>query len=115
MSSDQRLPGTWIHYCHNAEYLFFPFAETRRVREMLFEQLGVTDTNDLFATYAVLWRGTKREVEVLFENVRGLVTAVGPKGAPGEVLRSIQHDLGIKAPLADPDGWRAFLRGAASA
>ena len=30
---------------------------------------------------------------VLFENVRGLVTAVGPKGAPGEVLRSIQHDL----------------------
>lgn len=42
----------------------------RRVREMLFEQLGVTDTNDLFATYAVLWRGTKREVEVLFENVR---------------------------------------------
>jgi len=32
----------------------------------------VTDTNDLFATYAVLWRGTKREVEVLFENVREL-------------------------------------------
>jgi hypothetical protein len=31
----QRIPGTWIHYCYNAEYLFFPFAETRRVREML--------------------------------------------------------------------------------
>jgi hypothetical protein len=47
-----------------------PGNRRRRVREMLFEQLGVTDTNDLFATYAVLWRGTKREVEVLFENVR---------------------------------------------
>lgn len=30
-----KLPGTWIHYCHNAEYLYFPFCETRRVRELL--------------------------------------------------------------------------------
>jgi hypothetical protein len=30
-----RLPGTWLHYCHNAEYLYFPFRETRRVRELL--------------------------------------------------------------------------------
>jgi hypothetical protein len=29
------LPGTWLHYCHNAEYLFFPFCETRTVGEML--------------------------------------------------------------------------------
>ncbi len=29
------LPGTWLHYCHNAEYLFYPFCETRTVREML--------------------------------------------------------------------------------
>lgn len=30
-----RLPGTWLHYCHNAEFLFFPFSETRNVRELL--------------------------------------------------------------------------------
>lgn len=30
-----KLPGTWIHYCYNAEYLFYPFVETRRVRELL--------------------------------------------------------------------------------
>ena len=30
-----RLPGTWIHFCYNAEYLFYPFCETRRVRELL--------------------------------------------------------------------------------
>lgn len=30
---------------------------------------------------------------VLLENVRGLVTAVGPQGHPGEVLRGIQADL----------------------
>ncbi|MDM7933726.1 hypothetical protein [Tabrizicola sp.] len=29
------LSGAWIHYCYNAEYLFFPFCETRRIREML--------------------------------------------------------------------------------
>jgi hypothetical protein len=30
-----KLPGTWMHYCYNTEYLFFPFCETRRVRELL--------------------------------------------------------------------------------
>ena len=29
------LPGTWMHYCYNAEYLFFPFCETRSVHELL--------------------------------------------------------------------------------
>ena len=28
-------PGAWMYYCYNAEYLFFPFCETRNVREML--------------------------------------------------------------------------------
>ena len=30
-----RLSGTWLHYCHNAEYLLFPFCETRNIRELL--------------------------------------------------------------------------------
>jgi len=29
------LPGVWIYYCYNAEYLFYPFCETRNIREML--------------------------------------------------------------------------------
>ncbi|MEP3347543.1 MAG: hypothetical protein ABJN34_08400 [Litoreibacter sp.] len=28
-------PGVWMHYCFNAEYLFFPFCETRNVRELI--------------------------------------------------------------------------------
>jgi hypothetical protein len=28
-------PGLWFYYCYNAEYLFFPFCETRSVGEML--------------------------------------------------------------------------------
>jgi hypothetical protein len=30
-----RVSGAWIHYCYNTEFLFFPFCETRRVRELL--------------------------------------------------------------------------------
>ena len=28
-------PNQWIYYCYNAEYLFYPFCETRAVTEML--------------------------------------------------------------------------------
>ena len=28
-------PGAWMYYCFNAEYLFFPFCETRTIGEML--------------------------------------------------------------------------------
>jgi len=30
----QAKPKAWIHYCYNAEYLFFPFCETRNIREL---------------------------------------------------------------------------------
>jgi hypothetical protein len=29
------VPGQWLHYCYNAEYLFFPFCEQRRVGEAI--------------------------------------------------------------------------------
>jgi hypothetical protein len=29
------VPGEWIHYCYNAEYLFFPFCEQRRIGEAI--------------------------------------------------------------------------------
>ena len=28
-------PGIWMYYCYNAEYLFFPFCESRTIGEML--------------------------------------------------------------------------------
>jgi hypothetical protein len=31
----ERCPGTWLYYGHNAEYLFYPFRETRRVGELV--------------------------------------------------------------------------------
>jgi hypothetical protein len=49
-----------------------PGNRRRKIREMLFEQLGIDDTSDLFTTYVYAWRGTRREVEVIYENVREL-------------------------------------------
>ena len=28
-------PSVWMYYCYNAEYLFYPFCETRSVGELL--------------------------------------------------------------------------------
>lgn len=28
-------PGQWLYYCYNAEYLFHPFCETRKIAELL--------------------------------------------------------------------------------
>jgi len=44
----------------------------RRIREMLFEQLGIEDRNEFFLTHDFLWRNTRRTCEVLFRNVREL-------------------------------------------
>jgi hypothetical protein len=30
----EKVPGQWIHYCYNGEYLFYPFCEDRTVGEM---------------------------------------------------------------------------------
>ncbi|MEL6954059.1 MAG: hypothetical protein AAGM12_11990 [Pseudomonadota bacterium] len=31
----KKAPETWLHYCFNGEYLFFPFCESRSVSEMI--------------------------------------------------------------------------------
>jgi len=42
----------------------------KRVREALFKELEIPDVGDLFNTYKFNWRGTPREIELLYENVR---------------------------------------------
>jgi hypothetical protein len=45
------LAGAWIHYCYNAEYLFFPFCETRRIRELL--TFHTEERREAMLTYVV--------------------------------------------------------------
>lgn len=45
------VPGQWIYYCFNAEYLFFPFCETRSVGEML--AFHAEERRDAMLTYVI--------------------------------------------------------------
>ena len=45
------LPGCWLYYCYNAEYLFYPFCETRSVAEML--SYHSEERRDAMLTYVV--------------------------------------------------------------
>ena len=41
----------------------------KKIREALFQELGVPDDGDLYTHYEFSWRGTRRAVELLYENV----------------------------------------------
>lgn len=44
-------PGTWLYWCYNAEYLFYPYAETRTVGEML--AFHAEERRDAMMTYVI--------------------------------------------------------------
>lgn len=44
-------PGVWFYYCYNAEYLFYPFCETRTVGELL--TFHTEERRDAMLTYVV--------------------------------------------------------------
>jgi len=46
-----KVAGAWVHACYNAEYLFFPFCETRRIREML--AFHTEERREAMLTYVV--------------------------------------------------------------
>ncbi|MCB6178292.1 glycosyltransferase family 2 protein [Rhodobacter sp. Har01] len=43
--------GTWVYYCFNAEYLFFPFCETRTIRDLL--SFHTEERRDAMLTYVI--------------------------------------------------------------
>lgn len=49
-----------------------PGNRRRKVREILFAELGIADGKDLFVHFGLAWRGTSRNAEILYENVREL-------------------------------------------
>ena len=78
-----------------------PGNRRRKIREMLFEQLGVSDTSELFAIYPYLWRGTRREVELI---VRERPRALGrpPEGARGKL--DGRDRFSVRRPQPDTGG-----------
>lgn len=46
-----KAPGVWIYACYNAEYLFFPFCETRTIGELL--AFHTEERRDAMLCYAI--------------------------------------------------------------
>jgi hypothetical protein len=44
-------PGAWFHYCYNAEFLFFPFCESRTIRELV--TFHAEERRDAMLTYVI--------------------------------------------------------------
>ena len=44
-------PNVWLHYCYNAEYLFFPFCEDRSIGEMI--TFSMEERRSSILTYVV--------------------------------------------------------------
>ncbi len=42
----------------------------RLVRDLVFEAFGIRDENQLFVEHEVVWRGSRRKVEIVFQNIR---------------------------------------------
>ncbi|MBK6715972.1 MAG: phage resistance protein [Burkholderiales bacterium] len=53
-----------------AEVVDNPGNRRKTVRELLFKELGIEDKGAMFHHFERVWRGTRREVEVVYENVR---------------------------------------------
>jgi hypothetical protein len=64
----------------------------RRVRQMLFEGLGVQDADQFFLTLPFRWRNTERACEVVFANVRDLPDASLEAGDGWRVVIDIPFD-----------------------
>lgn len=69
----------------------------RTIKQLLFQELGLPLTDSLlFPAREIVWRGTRRSVEVLFANIRGLPDE--SLRAPGEEWRLV-----IDYPFDDED------------
>ena len=47
----EKVPGQWVYYCYNTEYIFFPFCEHRAIGEML--AYHTEERRDAVLTYVV--------------------------------------------------------------
>jgi hypothetical protein len=83
-SVEIRLTGVDVEsIIERAESADKPGERRRLVKELVLEQMGVETDTRLFSEHTVLWRGTRRTVDVIFGNLRDT------QDVPDESLRAI--------------------------
>lgn len=65
----------------------------RKIRELLFGELGIEERDELQLYHEVEWRGTKRRFEIIFQNVRELIfESLGTRGDERKAIIDFPFD-----------------------
>ncbi len=81
----------------------------RRIRQMLYEQLGVQDENEFEQHYDLRWKNTKRSCLVLFKNIRELPdTSLENGGDQWKLIIDCPFDESGHGPKDDLSKLQAF-------
>ena len=77
----------------NAQAVDNPGNRRRKIREILFEQLGIEDRDDTFLAHDLPWRGTRRTFQIIFTNVRELAAhSLDTKGGSRKLIMDFPFD-----------------------
>ncbi|MCZ0961594.1 glycosyltransferase family 2 protein [Paracoccus benzoatiresistens] len=92
--------GTWLYYCYNAEFLFFPFSETRSIGELLAfhaeerRQAMLTYVVDLYSPDLSRDPNAVSLTDAMFD--RAGYFALGRKGPEGPLERQLDFHGGLR-------------------
>jgi hypothetical protein len=78
-------------------------ARRKLVKDIVFNAFGVQDDNQLFLEHKLLWRGTHRNVEVMFQNIREISddTTFEARGDDWKVIVDFPFDKESHSPADD--------------
>ena len=86
----------------NAERIDNTGNRRRKIRELLFRELGIEDRDELMLQHEVTWRGTPRRFEVIFSNVRELADeSLAARGDERKVVIDFPFDEPGHTPADD--------------
>ncbi|MCP4589328.1 MAG: hypothetical protein GY842_01150 [bacterium] len=86
----------------NAQAVDNPGNRRRKIRELLFEALGIADRDEMYLAHEIPWRGTERSFQVLFGNVRELTTeSLTAKGGQRKAILDFPFDEPGHTPADD--------------
>lgn len=88
-----------------------PGNRIRKIKELLFDELGIEYKDEFFTTFTMLWRATKRTFSVAFRNVRELSDDIlkGEEGDPWRVFIDFPFDQDSHSPMDDRSRLENFL------
>ncbi|XZE35695.1 hypothetical protein SH501x_001218 [Pirellulaceae bacterium SH501] len=79
-----------------------------KIRQVLFQSLGIPDQDEMFLTHSFLWRGSKRSCDVLFTNVRTLPDESMRSGDDWKLIIDFPFDSEGHSPIEDLDHVQKF-------